>query len=208
MAGKIIAPVVNIPPLMEQGDTVSWLDQPFTDEEGTLYDSSGYALSFTIAGATAPLTVAAGAQGTGWKAALTAAQTGALSAGKYWWQAQLIGTGANTGTVITVARGELTVIASLANAAAGFSGLSAAEQSLASWQAALAALAGTTGPAVESYKINDREMRYRNIPEILAAIAYWQTKVTDERTASSISQNQGNPRKRYARFPARFGTFS
>jgi hypothetical protein len=54
------------------------------------------------------------------------------------------------------------------------------------------------------YRIGDRELRYRNMDEILKAIAYWNIEVINEQTKSSISQNQGNPRKLYARFPGKF----
>ncbi len=204
MTGQIVEPVVKIPAQIEQGDSVTWIDEPFLDAEGSSYDATGYTLTYTLAGATAPLSVSGTAQGTGWLVALTTAQTAALTPGTYWWQAVLTATSFQR----TVARGELSVIANLASQSSGYSGLSAAEQNLASWKAALAALSGVSGPPVELYRIGDREMRYRNIPEVRAAIAYWQAEVINEQTQNSIAQNQGNPRKLYARFPSRFGTMS
>lgn len=204
MSGRIINPRVNIPPTIEQGDTVSWSDFPFVDAQGVALDATGYTLTYTIAGKAAPLSVQAAVQGTGWLSTLTSVQTGQLTPGQCWWQAQLqLNPPASPPVVITAARGELTVVPNLVGQSANYSGLSAAEQSLAAWQAALGALTGTTGPAVESYRIGEREMRYRNMPEILSVIAYWQSKVINEQTKNSIAQNQGNPRKRYARFPGR-----
>ncbi len=201
MSGILIDPSVKTPALIEQGDTVSWIDSPFTDSDGNQYGSTTYTLTYYIAGSAALLAVAGVAQGEGWLTSLTAAQTAALQVGRSWWQAKLSG----GGQVITVARGELKVAQSLATVAAGYSGLSAAETALAQWKAALNALSGTSGPPVEMYKIGTREMKYRNIPEILATIARLETEVINERTADSIAQGQGNPRKLYARFRSRVG---
>lgn len=199
MAGKIIEPRVNIPKLIEQGDTVTWVDQPFTDDQSVLYNAAGFTLTYTLAGVTAPLNVVAAAQGVGWLTTLTASQTGALTPGQYWWQATLSG----GGVVVTVARGDLRVVANLANQSAGYSGLSTNEQNLKAAEAQLAAVSST-----ESYRIGDREMRYRMTKDIQDTIAYWNAKVINEKTANSIAQNQGNPRKLYARFPSRFGSGS
>jgi hypothetical protein len=194
MAGVLIDPVVNIPILIEQGDSPSWLDNPFSDAGGVSYDSTLYTLTYTLAGPTAPLTVAGVVTGSGWQTNMTPAQTAALTPGTYWWQAVL----AATGFSLTAARGELTVVANLALQPAGYSGLSQNEQN---YQAAQQLLANTT--ATESYKIATREMRFRMTADIIASIAYWNIAVINERTQNSISQNQGNPRKLYARFPGR-----
>lgn len=197
MAGKIIDPRVNIPPRFQQGDSVTWDDFPFEDIDGVLYQSSGYALVYTIAGTNAPVTVTATALGTGWTSALSIAQSANVAAGKNWWQAQLMA----TGFAATVAKGELWVDANLVGQSAGYSGLSLAEQNLNTCKAAAAALSGSNGAAVKSYRIGDREMTYRDIAEIFQMIDRLQAEVNNERTASSIAQNQGNPRKLYARFP-------
>lgn len=200
MTGKFIDPAVNIPPTIQQGDSVQWVDVPFYDQDGNTYAAPIYSLMFSLAGATAPLIVTAAALGTGWITTITPAQTAPLQPGTYWWQAQLQ---LAPNFVATLARGELTVVPNLAVQVAGYSGLSQAEQALGLWQNALAALTGANGTAVKSYKINEREMSYRDITEIQAAISYWQIQVNNEQTTNSISQNQGNPRKMYARFPGR-----
>lgn len=204
MTGKIVEPRVNIPPIIEQGDTVTWVDYPFTDLTGSVYDATGYTLTYTIAGANAPLIAPAMAEGTSWQMALTASQTSGVAVGKNWWQAALSAAGFN----LVVARGDLTIDVNLALVSAGYSGLSATEQSLNAWQAAMSALSGTNGPAVESYRIGDREMRYRDMNQIMDAIGYWQAKLVNEKTANSIAQGKGNPRKLYARFPSRYGSNS
>jgi hypothetical protein len=201
MTGQVIAPRVNIPPSIQQGNLVTWEDVPFSDAGGSTYASDAYGLQYAIAGQNQPLTVNAAASGRGWLTTLSVAQTAGLSPGLCWWQAVLTA----TGFALTVARGQLVIVANLATVGVGFSGLSEAEQALKNWQAALAALCGSNGkPPVQSYRIGSREMRHSDISEILQAIAYWQSQVLKEQTANSIAQGQGNPRKLYARFPNRF----
>ena len=205
MPGALIDPIVNIPKLIEQGDCPSWIDQPFTDDQGTTYSAANYGLQYILAGATAPLTLTGVTTGVGWTTQISTTQSGGLSPGLYWWQAQLTAASFQ----LTVARGEIFVAVNLANAAANYSGLSQAEQQLAQWQNALAALTGSNGSSpVESYRIGTREMKYRNVDEILRAIAYWRAVVLSEQTANSIAQNRGNPRKLYVRFPSKFGTIA
>jgi hypothetical protein len=197
MPGILIEPVVKIPALIQQGDSVSWIDEPFTDDQGNLYQSADYSLVYTIAGAAAPLTLTGVATGTGWTTSITPAQSGGLTPGTSWWQATLTA----TSFALTVARGELTVVVNLALQAAGYSGYSQAEQNLMAAQTQLA-----SATATESYKIGTREMRYRMTKDILDTISYWNAVVISEKTANSLAQNQGNPRKLYARFPSRFGS--
>jgi hypothetical protein len=206
VAGKIIEPRVNIPPLIEQGDTVSWPDEPFTDDQGAVYNATLYTLNYSIVGASAPLIVTAATEGVGWLTTLTPTQTATLAPGASWWQAQL--KSSDNSIVVTVARGQILVSINLANAPTGYSGLSVAAQNLAAAKVALAALTGNGGAPVDTYRIGDREMKYLKPADALAAIAYWQGVVINEQTANSIAQNQGNPRKLYARFPGRFGSGS
>jgi hypothetical protein len=203
--GKFLEPVVQFPALITQGDTASWQDQGFIDNLGNAYYSENWNLVYTIAGAISPLQLTAAAEGNGWQTTITAAQSATLQPGgdDWWWQAQLI-SNTDSSQVGTLAKGQFSVLVNLALQAAGYSGLSDAQQNLAAWRAALAALSGAGGSPVEMYRIGDRELRYRNMDEILKAIAYWNIEVINEQTKSSISQNQGNPRKLYARFPGKF----
>lgn len=213
MSGRLIDPVVRIPPTIQAGDTVTWTDESFTDSQGTPFNATGFGLQYTIVGpfvngilapGGAPLQFTAAAQGQGWLMTLNPSDTAPLFAGSYQWQAQLTA----TNFALTVARGDLEVVANLAGVSAGYCGWSQAETALAQWQTAYAALAPTTGSPVKSYRIGTREFTYRDLKEVESAIAYWNAVVTSERTRSSISQNQGNPRKLYARFPSKFGTTS
>lgn len=213
MSGRLIDPVVRIPPTIQAGDTVTWTDEPFTDTQGAPFNSANYGLTFTIVGpfcngvlapGGVPVPFTAAAQGMGWLSTLAPTDTSSWIAGAYQWQAQLTA----AGFVLTVARGELEVLANLAGVAAGYAGWSQAEIAFAQWQAAYAALAPISGSPVKSYRIGTREFTYRDLKEVESALSYWNAVVTSERTRSSISQNQGNPRKLYARFPSKYGTLS
>jgi hypothetical protein len=203
--GKFDSPSVAIPALIEQNDTPSWTDEPFADTEGNVYGPAAYQLTYRITGPTSPVTVQAVAQGAGWLTSLTAAQTAAFTPGMYWWQARISG----AGIAYTVARGELVVVADLALAGAGYDGRSANERALAAVEAALAALTGSGGARpLKQYRIGEREFTYLDIPALHAEHARLLRAVTNERAANSIAQGQGNPRKLYTRFPAKFGVRS
>jgi hypothetical protein len=207
MSGIFVNPRVRIPTSIEQGDTTSWNDEPFTDFSGALYTSANYTLTYTLLsqvsqGASSPLSQAATANGPGWITRLSTVQTAALMPGKTIWQAVL--TAANYQG--TVARGTTDVVLNLALAGNGYDGRTLNQQRLDALESALAALTGLNGgKPVESYRIGTREMRYQNIPDILKAIAYYRTQVNSENAANSIAQGQGNPRKTYIRFPGGFG---
>lgn len=201
MPGKFIEPRVRIPAEIQQGDSPSWIDEPFYDIEGTVYNADGYTLTYYITGPTSPANVVATAQAAGWSSALTAQQTSGFTPGTYWWQAKL--TAANI--TLTIARGELTVLADLATKGAGYDGRSPNEIRLGQIETALAALTGANGAAVKSYRIGEREMTYQDIPALQTEHARLTRVVLNERTTNSIAQGQGNPRKLYARFPGWLG---
>lgn len=204
MSGILVNPRVTIPPQLQQGGASSWMDAPFSDAGGVLYQSADYVLAYTLAGPTAPVTLTGAAQGTGWLSQISSVQTAALAADVYYWQARL--TANADASVIEVARGQLLVEIDFSRAGVGFDGRTEAAQNLSKWKAALAALSGKNGPPVSSYRVGMREMRYQDIGDVMKSIAYWQAQVLKETTADSIKQGQGNPRKTYVRFPGRTGT--
>src|ERR1700750_2982586 len=120
MSGIFIDPTVRIPISIEQGDSVSWTDDPFYDYTGATYGGGSYTLTYTIlpqiGNKSAPLSVAATPVGAGWLTQMTTQQTAALVAGTCLWQATLSATNYQG----TVARGTLEVIMNLAQAGAGY----------------------------------------------------------------------------------------
>jgi hypothetical protein len=208
MPGRLLDPTVNVPPIVQQGDTVTWIDEPFSDVDGTLYAAIDWNLIFTIiqnGGTTGPLSVTAAPQGSGWLTTLTPTNTQAfVPKAAYQWQVQLVEIVGSI--VVTAAIGHMNVVANLATATAGYDGRSLAFIALQQCEANLAAALSGTSIAVLSYKVGTRELRYREVEDIQRAISYWSAKVISEQNKNSIAQNQGNLRKTYFRFPSTFGS--
>lgn len=108
--GQLGNGIAGPPTKMRTGETVYWEDTPFNDRFNNTLDSNSYALQYAFAGPGSPLQVNATAAsgvstssigGGGWLTQLTAAQAALLApAGKWWWQAILIGYSASfTGTI-------------------------------------------------------------------------------------------------------------
>lgn len=169
--------VAAIPESLLQGDSGKWIDQPFTDVNGTLYDATAYTLKYTLAGPTAPLVLTATASGSCWQTVITTAASTALSAAKYFWQAQVFGTGVR----ITLAEGEIAICADLALAAAGYDGRTVAEKALADAYAALATFQASGG-RVQAYTIGTRHMAFQRDTDILAIVNFWKGQVAAEQT--------------------------
>lgn len=212
MSGRLIDAKVNVPPIVQQGDTETWIDESMTDAGGVLYTAADWNLVFSYlqnAGTQGPLSVTAARQGSGWLTTLSVSATTALVPGTvYLWQSQLVGitSGVTLGLAVTVDDGTFKVLPNLAAQVAGYDGRSMAVKSLMAWRAAMAALSGQGGAPVLSYKVGTRELRYRDMTDIMAQISYWQAEVIKEKNAESIANNRGNLRKTYARFPSTFGS--
>lgn len=185
-----------IPANLTAGDSASWTDASFVCADGITRDASKYALSYELRGAGAPLTLAAVAQGTGWKTSLTPAQSSGLTTGVWFWVAIL--TAANER--ITAARGEISIAQDLAAVTSQtFDGRSIAERALSDAELALANLTAS-GKKTKKYTIGTRNAEYYTAAELITAISFWKIKVANERAAKSISDGLGNPRNLLTRF--------
>lgn len=185
---------MNIPSTLRVGDTTSWRDEPLLIDNARV-DSSMYTLKHILAGPTAPVTLTATADGTGWKTQLTITQADALVAGEYSWQAII----ETVNERITVGSGQLTVLPNLASAAQGFDGRTLAEKALADAEAALANYRATGGK-IKSYTIGMRAMTFMDSSSILQEINYWKLRVSHEKAQQRIKNGLGNPRNLRVRF--------
>lgn len=168
--------VAGIPSRFRKGDSATWNDVPYLDQNGTLFDSGSYTLQYRLAGP-AVLTLIATANGTGWTTILSTSDSGTLTDGTYWYAAQLTATGKR----ITIAEGELTVEPDLAAAVAGYTQQTQAEKALAAAEAALATFQASGG-RVQAYTIGSRHMQFQNDAAILEIVKYWRTRVVAEKT--------------------------
>ena len=185
---------MNIPSILQAGDTSSWHDAPL-NIDGVRYDSTGYTLTHIIAGPTQPLTIVASSDGAGWVTRLSLVDADKLVAGIYTWQAFLT----SADTRITVGNGQLTVKANLSKVGQGYDGRSVAEKALADAEAALANYRATGGK-IKSYTIGMRAMTFMDSSSILQEINYWKTRVSHEKAQQRIANGLGNPRNLQVRF--------
>lgn len=186
---------MNIVPYLQSGDSAAWTDQAQI-LGGQRYDSTSYALTYSLRGPSA-LDLDAAQSGSGWLTTLTTTQSAALLPGPYRWAAYLTATDIR----VTAGQGDMTVGQNLQTLPAGQSALTFYEQALADTESALAAYAQAGGQPIE-WQVGQNRYRFNALPEIQSLAAYWRSCVLSEKTNASIGQGQGNPRKLFARFVA------
>lgn len=193
---------MRIPSIITAGDTATWVDTAFADDQGTPVDSGSYALTYSFRG---PITagnvdVTGTAKGTGWAVSLTSAQTAAmnsLAAPQTWyWQACATKIGAR----VTAGTGTLLVkpnVAGLATSTA-FDGRSQAELDLAAIRAEISARIG--GGATLEYTIGNRSLKKEPMGELIAMEQRCLRIVAREKRAAAAANGLGNPWRIGVRF--------
>lgn len=186
---------MRIPDKLSSGDSITWKDDASRDNLGNAVTSGDWALAYYIRGAQA-LTVNSVASGNGWQTTITAAQSGALAAGLYYWQA----VASKGDDRITLGSGQITVLANLAytGSPTAYDGRSEAEQILDAINTEIKAR--LQGGATIEYSIGNRSLRKEPMSELLALQARYRTIVVRQRQAQSIANGLGNPRSLYVRF--------
>lgn len=165
--------LMNIPAQWRAGDSATWTDYPFTDSDAVRFDASAYTLKYQISGVSA-LQLTGTASGPNWAFSLTTAASAALKAGTYWWTAQVFASAVR----VTVAEGQVQVLADLTVAGANYDGRTTAEKALAQWEAAASAL--SVGGITKSYTIGNRQMTYHDLSMVHEMIDYWRARVNAE----------------------------
>lgn len=190
---------MNIPPIITQGDTITWRDTSTTDSLGNAISSPLWTLTWYFSGPTT-LSVTSTANGDGWETSLSSAQTAALmsvaagGAPNYYWQAT-----ATYGTQkVTIGTGRLSVAQNLALATAGYDGRSRSEQDLAAVQAEIRAR--ISGGMTIEYEIGSRRLKKEPMTALLELESRLKSLVSRERQAQSIANGLGDPRNTYVRF--------
>jgi hypothetical protein len=190
---------VNIPPIIVQGDSVTWRDVPTQDNLGNPITSPSWTLTWYFAGHGHGLTVVSTAYAGGWETSLTSVQTAALvvtttSQHAYSWQA----TASLGSTKHTIGTGVLSIQQNIATANNNYDGRSQAEIDLAAVQAEIRArIAG--GMTVE-YSIGTRRLRKEAMSALLELESRLKMIVSKERQAQSIANGLGDPRNTFVRF--------
>ena len=185
---------MNIFPQLTSGDSATWLDTPFVDSQGASYDSSQYALRYEIRGPVS-LTLNATVSGTGWTTTITPTQSTTLTPGKYYWTA----IASKTGARVTAGSGTLTMLIDLSATPIGvYDGSSQAEKDLLAIRAEISAR--TAGGMTLEYTIGNRSLKKEPISSLLVLESKLVRQIAAERSAQSIANGLGNPRRINVRF--------
>ncbi len=172
------------------GDT---LDFVTTVEDYSAAD--GWTLTHVLRGPSA-IDLTATAMGRDYRTVVVSAITATWLPGDYTYREIVI---KPDGQRYTVGGGTLRILPDLAQAAAGYDGRTQAEKALDDARSAMATFMATQG-AVKRYTIGMRSMEFQTAAEIIPIIRYWELKVANERTKTSIASGLGNPRKLKIRF--------
>lgn len=180
---------MNIPQQITAGDSASWTDV------ATDASSPTWALTYTLRGPTG-LTLTGVSEGGGWRTSITAAQSGALIAGTYYWQAS-ISSGADRRTL---GNGTVQVLPNLAftGDASAYDGRSQAEQDLAAVQATMRAV--ITGGAVQEYSIGARSLKKMAMADLIALESKLKADVTREKRRARLAAGLDSGRAVFVRF--------
>lgn len=173
-----MAPIVpsTVPTEIRAGDTVRFTQAPADYPTG-----EGWTLTYTLSGAS-KLAVAGVVAAGLYDFTLTAANTQGLVPGTYRWvlRAEL------SGAKYTVATGELAVLPSVADAAAGAL-VSADERELALLNAEIEARAGDD---TTELTIGDRQLKREPLPELLAWRDGLRAKIARRRNGGRLAKMQ------------------
>lgn len=184
---------MNIPGSLAAGDSCTWQDGAARDNLGNALTSDAWTLRYYLRGAQT-LDLTATANGPGWTTTITAAQSAALTAGMFYWQAS-----ASKGAErITLGSGQITITANLATATAVYDGRSESEKALDAINAEISAR--LSGGTAEEYTIGNRSLKKTPMRELIALQSRYKTIVVRERQAQKIAQGLGNPRAMFIRF--------
>jgi hypothetical protein len=187
---------LNIPLKLAKGDSYTWKDSQATDNLGNSIDSSLWTLKYAIRGSSA-LDLTASADGSGWQTSITAAQSGALTPGKFYWQSYAvdIATGAKR---VTLSSGDIEITKDLVSAGGQFDGRSQSQIDLDAVQAAMRAM--ISGGAVQGYTIGGRQIQKMQMSDLIVLESKLKAQVAREKKADSIKNGLGNPHNLFVRF--------
>ena len=166
------------------GDTAKW-----TRKLGAYPPSAGWSLSYELVNAQHRYTIAAVADGDGYRVLIPAETTDGYAAGAYDWRARVANA---AGEVYTVATGRITVAPSFG---AAIDGRSHARRTL---EAIEAVLEGRATSATAEYEINGRRLKYIPLTELHAMRSKYQREVAAE-------EGKSGPRGVSGRIMVRFG---
>lgn len=185
---------MKIPSIITAGDSISWLDDPTSDNLGNAVDSGSWTLKYDFRQASVTLSVTATASGSGWKTSLSATQSATFAAGVAYFQAYAT----KASERVTLGSGQVTFLKNLAASTTPYEGRSQAQQDLDAVQAAMRSM--YSGGAVQEYSIGGRSVRKIALTELITMESQLKVQVARERKAEMIKNGLGNPHNVFVRF--------
>ncbi len=193
---------MRLPAHITAGDSATWLDDAFVDDQGRNITSADYALTYSVRGpaASGGVDLVAVASGAGWSTTLTTGASGAMNTGStpttWYWQAYAT----KAGERITAGKGSLRVLPNLAGLAltAVFDGTTQNEQILAAVRAEI--LARKTNGFTTEYTIGSRSLKKEPLSALLELESKYAWKVARERRSQAVKNGLGRPGRIGVRF--------
>ena len=173
------------PSTIVAGDTAKWL-RSLDDYPAT----AGWVLTYTLVSVAQRYTFSAAASGTDHLVTVAATTTAAWVAGSYSWRAQAT----KAGEVYTVGSGTLTVKPSFE---AATDGRSHARKTL---DAIESVIEGRATSEVSDYTIGGRQLRYIEVPQLLALRDRYRAEVLREDAAQRAAAGLPDQRRVFVRF--------
>lgn len=184
---------MGIPRELVAGDSATWFDAATSDNIGRSIAPPDWTLVTSLRGAT-ELDLTATADNGQFKTSISAAQSAALTAGVYYWQAR-----ASMGSEkITIGSGQITIKADLSAADPVYDGRSQLRKDLEAVQAAMRAM--IAGGAVQAYTIGNRQMQKMSMADLIQLENKLKNDVMNEERAQNIANGLGDPRTLKVRF--------
>lgn len=187
---------MKIPSIITAGDSLTWDDDPSTDNLGNAITSTDWTLKYAFQQTgQSNLIVASTAQGTGWRTVLTKAQTAVYSQSyKLFWQAYA----EKASDRVTLGAGSITIKPVVQGAGSSTELRSQAQQDLEAVQSAMRTM--ISGGAVQEYTIAGRSLKKISMADLIMLESKLKYQLAQERKAESIANGLGNPSNVFVRF--------
>jgi hypothetical protein len=187
---------MRIPDKINKGDSVSWLDDPTSDNLGEeLSPGTSWILHYAIRGSTSgTLDLVALTEGSQWRTSITAIQSAALPVGDLYFQAYVIKGSERR----TLGSGKIKILADLSQVTGTFDGRTQSRQDLDAVQTAIRSL--ISGGAVQEYMVAGRSVRKMTIADLYMVETKLKFEVAKEERAEKIKSGLGDPHNLFVRF--------
>jgi hypothetical protein len=185
---------VKIPSKITAGDSISWVDDPSTDNLGNAIAPPDWVLKYDFRQTDVTLSLTASVVGGQWRTSISAVQSATFAAGVAFWQAYAT----NGSSRVTLGSGQVQFLPNLAASDSDFDGRSQVEKDLEAVQAAMRSM--ISGGAVAEYTIGGRSLKKISMADLIMLEEKLKREVSRQRKAERIANGLGNPDNVFVRF--------